>query len=94
MQAAFIRVKLPYLNKWSQRRFEISQLYVAGIRHGLVTLPRVVAGSFVGHLFLVRSPHRDGLREHLKQNQIMSEAHYPVPDYRQPAFSALFQGCH
>lgn len=92
MQAAFLRVKLPYLDKWNQRRFEISQLYVAGIRHSLVTLPRIVAGSFVGHLFVVRSPQRDGLREHLKQNQIMSEVHYPIPDYRQPAFAALFQG--
>jgi dTDP-4-amino-4,6-dideoxygalactose transaminase len=92
MQAAFLRVKLPYLDKWNQQRFEISQLYVAGIRHALVTLPRIVAGSFVGHLFVVRSTQRDGLREHLKHNQIMSEVHYPIPDYRQPAFAALFQG--
>jgi aminotransferase EvaB len=92
LQAAILRVKLPYLDNWNQRRFEISQLYVTGIRHSLVTLPRITAGSFVGHLFVVRSPRRDALREHLKQNQIMSEVHYPIPDYRQPALAALFPG--
>lgn len=90
MQAALLRIKLPYLDKWNQRRFDISQLYVDGIHHPLVMLPRIAQGSFVGHLFVLRSPQRDGLREHLKQNQIMSEVHYPIPDYRQPAFAALF----
>ena len=90
LQAAILRVKLPYLDSWNQRRFEISQLYMAGIRHSLVTLPRIAASSFVGHLFVVRSPRRDELREHLKQNQIMSEVHYPIPDYHQPALAALF----
>jgi aminotransferase EvaB len=90
LQAAILRVKLPYLDNWNQRRYEISQLYVVGIRHSLVTLPRIAAGSFVGHLFVVRSPRRDELRVHLKQNQIMSEVHYPIPDYRQPALATLF----
>ena len=90
LQAAILRVKLPYLDKWNQRRYEISRLYVAGICHPLVTLPRIEMGSFVGHLFVLRSPLRNELREHLKQNQIMSEVHYPIPDHRQPIFSSLF----
>lgn len=92
MQAAILRVKLQYLDNWNQRRFEISRLYVEGICHSLVALPHIVSGSFVGHLFVVRSSQRDGLREHLMHNQIMSEVHYPIPDYRQPAFAAKFQG--
>lgn len=92
LQAAILRVKLPYLDNWNQRRIEISQVYVEGIRHPLVTLPRIAAGSFVGHLFVVRSPRRDGLREHLKQNQIMSDVHYPIPDYRHPALATSFPG--
>ncbi len=92
IQAAILRVKLPYLDTWNQRRFDISRFYVEGIRHSLITLQRIAAGSFVGHLFVVRSPRRDELREHLKKNQIMSEVHYPIPDYRQPAIAALFPG--
>ena len=92
MQAAFLRVKLPHLDTWNQRRFEIGRMYISGINHPLVALPRIAAGSFVGHLFVVRSPQRDNLREHLKNNKIMSEVHYPIPDYRQPAFAAFFPG--
>lgn len=92
LQAATLRIKLPYLDNWNQRRVEISQLYLAGIRHSLITLPSIVASKYVGHLFVVRAQKRDALREHLKQHQIMSEVHYPIPDYRQPAFAALFPG--
>ena len=94
MQAAILRVKLPYLDKWNQRRFEISKLYIDGIHHSSIMLPRIAEGSFVGHLFVLRTHNRDKLREHLKQNQIMSEVHYPIPDYRQPVFTAIFQGVY
>lgn len=90
MQAAFLRVKLPHLDNWNQRRFEISQMYVSGIKNPLVSLPHISVGSFVGHLFVVRSPQRNSLREHLKLKKIMSETHYPIPDHRQPAFAAQF----
>jgi dTDP-4-amino-4,6-dideoxygalactose transaminase len=90
LQAAILRVKLPHLDNWNQQRYQISQRYVEGIRHPLITPLIITVGSYVGHLFVVRSPQRDGLREHLKQNQIMSEVHYPIPDYRQPAISDQF----
>lgn len=92
LQAALLRVKLPHLDKWNARRFEISKRYVDGIHHPMVAMPHILKGEFVGHLFVVRSRQRDGLREHLKQNGIMSEVHYPVPDYRQPAFAGMFPG--
>lgn len=92
LQAAVLRVKLAYLDAWNHRRFEISQLYVEGIRQSLITLPAISKGNFVGHLFVVRSSKRDELREHLKQNGIMSEVHYPIPDYSQPALASTFSG--
>lgn len=90
LQATILRVKLPYLNNWNQCRFEICQRYVKSLKHPLITLPRIAPGSFVGHLFVLRTKHREALRTHLKQNQIMSEVHYPIPDYRQSAFAGLF----
>lgn len=92
LQAAILRVKLAHLDKWNLHRYEISQRYLAEIRHPMVRLPHIAKGSFVGHLFVVRTAKRDGLREHLKQCQIVSEVHYPVPDYRQPAIMGLFPG--
>lgn len=92
LQAAILNVKLPHLDQWNERRYEISQSYVAGIHHPLVMLPSVLKDSFVAHLFVVRSVQRDSLREHLKNLSIMSEIHYPIPDYKQPAFAAKFPG--
>lgn len=92
LQAAILNVKLPYLDQWNKRRYEISQDYIAGIHHPLVTLPSAMEGGFVAHLFVVRSIQRDSLREHLKNLSIMSEVHYPIPDYKQPAFAAKFPG--
>lgn len=92
IQAAILRTKLPFLDKWNYRRFEISQRYVARIRHELVTVPNISSGSYVGHLFVIRTEQRTSLREHLKRCGILNEVHYPIPDYRQPAFAKLFPG--
>lgn len=92
MQAAVLRVKLPLLDSWNERRYAIARQYVDGIDHPAVTTPAIAPASYVGHLFVVRCADRDGLREHLKQRDIMSEVHYPVPDHRQPAFSDRLQG--
>jgi len=90
LQAAILRVKLPYLDTWNRQRFEIARRYVEGIRHAQITTPRIEEGSFVAHLFVVRTKQREILREYLKQHQIMSEPHYPIPDHLQPATCAQF----
>ena len=43
--------------------------------------------DYVAHLYVARTPLRDGLRAYLSENKIMSDIHYPIPDYRQPAYS-------
>lgn len=90
LQAALLSVKLPYLDAWNQRRVQISDGYLDGIRHPMITLPSIFPGSYVGHLFVVRTRERKSLREHLKNLGIMSDIHYPIPDYQQPAILKLF----
>lgn len=92
LQAAILRVKLPYLDAWNRQRFKIARRYVEGIRHAQITTRHIEEGSFVAHLFVVRTKHRESLRDHLKQHQIMSEPHYPIPDHLQPAICAQFEG--
>jgi dTDP-4-amino-4,6-dideoxygalactose transaminase len=43
----------------------------------------------VWHLFVVRSCHRDALREHLTRSQVETAIHYPIPPQRQPAYRNL-----
>jgi dTDP-4-amino-4,6-dideoxygalactose transaminase len=43
----------------------------------------------VYHLYVIRSPERDGLIEYLKQRRIGVGIHYPLPCHLQPALSFL-----
>jgi len=88
VQAAILERKLPLLGGWNARRREIANLYADGLAD-IVRCPDVSSNSLshVAHLYVVRTPKRDELRAHLLENGIMSDVHYPIPDYRQPAYS-------
>lgn len=93
LQASFLRVKLPHLDRWNARRYEISRRYVDDIRHPLIRLPSIPPeGAYVGHLFVMRTPRRRELKEYLLAHGIMCDVHYPVPDYKQPAHASNFAG--
>jgi dTDP-4-amino-4,6-dideoxygalactose transaminase len=87
VQAAILLRKLPLLGGWNARRREIAQQYTDGLAD-IVRCPAVSSNSlsYVAHLYVVRTPKRDELRIHLLENGIMSDVHYPIPDYRQPAY--------
>lgn len=89
VQAALLRVKLKYLADENRRRREITQRYRGGIRHPAIALPTVKEGeeSHVWHLFVVRTPHRERLQEHLKARGVQTLIHYPIPPHRQSAYS-------
>lgn len=84
LQAAFLRVKLPYLDEWNDRRRVNASIYMqelAGIP-GL-TLPVVPPGCEpCWHQFAIHAERRDALKAHLSQNGIETLVHYPVPPHR------------
>jgi dTDP-4-amino-4,6-dideoxygalactose transaminase len=89
LQAAFLRVKLSGLEVWNTRRGQIADLYRQNL-FGLVglVLPGVAAGCAHGwHQFAIRHPQRDALQEWLKQAQIGTLIHYPVPPHRSKAYA-------
>ena len=88
VQAAILKRKLTLLAGWNTRRREISQLYTNGLV-GILRCPSFSSNAidYVAHLYVARTPLRDGLRAYLSENKIMSDIHYPIPDYRQPAYS-------
>lgn len=90
IQAAMMRVKLPYMEKETARRQEIARLYRAGINNPLVTLPHVEAESaHVWHLFVVRSDVREQLQQWLNEQGIQTLIHYPIPPHKQQAYPQL-----
>ena len=90
VQAAVLRVMLPYLDQWNARRREIAARYSTGIRHSRVAVPAVHGGEYVAHLYVIRTPERDRLKRHLTEAAIPCDVHYPVPDYAQVACREMY----
>lgn len=87
IQAAMMRVKLPYLKKETARRQEIARLYRAGINNPLVTVPQVETESaHAWHLFVVRTEVREQLQQWLTGQGVQTLIHYPIPPHQQQAY--------
>ena len=94
LQAAVLRVKVPHLAAWTEaRRLNASRYHRlfadAGIT-ALVSLPSEPPGRrHIFNQFVIRTPHRDALKQHLDAKAIGNEVYYPVPFHLQPCFADL-----
>ena len=94
LQAAFLRIKLQRLDRDNDRRREIALRYCAAMSHPLVAAPHAPSepSAHVWHLFVVVTPHRASLVQHLETCGIGTMIHYPKAIHRQPAYSELSTG--
>lgn len=93
LQAAFLRVKLRYLDEWNERRRMLAQRYRQGLNPEIYILPSVLEWAQpVWHIFVVRTPVRDKVVDYLAGNGIGTMVHYPVPPHLQPAYQELGMG--
>ncbi len=88
LQAAILRVKLGYLEKWNDRRRNIAALYTALLGDSDEVVPPVeMPGvTHVYHLYVIRCRRRDDLQAHLQQQGIQTSVHYPTPIHLQGAY--------
>jgi dTDP-4-amino-4,6-dideoxygalactose transaminase len=97
IQAAFLGVKINFIEAENQWRRQLAQQYLQGISHPDVTLPTpvnttVAADSnleHVWHLFVIRHPNRDALQQYLADNGVQTLIHYPIPPNKQGAYKDL-----
>ena len=88
LQAALLSVKLRRLPQHNARRAALAARYDDALTGTCVTVPgRADWAVPVWHLYVVRTPHRDALRDHLSARGVEAGIHYPVPPHRQPAFT-------
>jgi dTDP-4-amino-4,6-dideoxygalactose transaminase len=93
LQAAFLNVKLPNLDKENNTRQSIAKRYLAEIKNEKIILPTWdLSGNHVFHLFVVRTSDRDRLQSYLKQNNIETLIHYPIAPHKQKAFASETSG--
>lgn len=92
MQAAFLRIKLRFLDDDNRRRRAIALRYTREIKNSNLVLPvmPVIEESHVWHLYVIRSRQREQTIRHLKRESITPGIHYPVPPHLQPAYAGLF----
>lgn len=92
LQAAVLRIKLPYLDAWNEARRRHAARYSAVLQGLPITLPLMPGTDHVCHLYVIRSDERDALREQLEQLGIHAGIHYPVPCHLQPACAPFSSG--
>lgn len=90
IQAAVLRAKLPHLDAWTDRRRVIAAAYTEGLRDSGLILPHVPDWAEPAwHLYVLRSPDRDGLQKRLTDAGIGTLIHYPIPPHLQAAYADL-----
>lgn len=91
MQAAFLRVKLPHLERWNEERRKIAKQYLDKIKNPLIILPCYTDDIFghIYHVFVVRCKRRDELENYLNVKGICTVKHYPIPIHMQEAYGDL-----
>ncbi|MBS1598495.1 MAG: DegT/DnrJ/EryC1/StrS family aminotransferase [Bacteroidetes bacterium] len=91
MQAAFLSIKLKSLDKITAHKRKLANIYLENLSDDFIT-PQVHEHFFdVYHIFNIRHPKRDAIREHLLQNNIRAEIHYPVAPNKQKALREIFK---
>ncbi len=73
------------LDAINRRKRKLAKLYLANLDDDFIK-PVVDEEYFDAyHIFNIRHPERDRLREYLLNNDIKTEIHYPVPPHKQKA---------
>lgn len=90
IQAAILRVKLPYLDKWNSRRKEIAKIYDEELIDSNVITPRVrEENDTVYHQYVLQSDNREEVLAKLKEKGIATGVYYPVPLHLQKVYTDL-----
>lgn len=88
LQAALLRVRLRYLDKWNERRMQVTQCYLDEMADCKdIILPYVPTWAKPAwHLFVVRTKKREQLQKKLTSVGIGSLIHYPIPPHLSGAY--------
>lgn len=91
IQAAMLDIKLNFLDKETQHRRKIANLYLTEIRNSLIKLPLININAeeyqqHVWHLFVIKTEHREALQKYLADHGVQTLIHYPIPPHKQQAY--------
>ena len=92
IQAALLSVKLKYLDRINTHKRELAEVYLKNLKDDYIK-PIVSPDYFdVYHIFNIRHPKRDELKEYLLKHEIKTDIHYPIPPHKQKAMQGILGG--
>jgi dTDP-4-amino-4,6-dideoxygalactose transaminase len=87
IQAAFLNVKLKYIQADILERRRVANYYLENIKNPEIILPEVLnEAGHVWHLFVIRTSKRKELQNYLTDNGIQTLIHYPISPHKQEAY--------
>ena len=87
IQAAFLNVKLKYIQDDIDNRRKVANYYLNNIKNENIILPTVLEEEgHVWHLFVIRNSNREKLQSYLLANGVQTLIHYPIPPHKQLAY--------
>ncbi len=92
LQAAFLSVKLPFMDKITSHKIKLATLYENGLTNKIIKPIFAKDNSHVYHIYNIRTDKRDELKAFLLENGINTEVHYPVSPNKQEGYQEYFAG--
>jgi dTDP-4-amino-4,6-dideoxygalactose transaminase len=90
IQGAILRVKMGYIEKWTEARITHAALYNQLLLNcGLVLPTALPHNRHVYHIYAVQTSEREVLQQRLQEKGIQTGIHYPIPVHLQPAHADL-----
>lgn len=88
IQAAFLNVKLKYINNDILERRHVANYYLENIKNPTIILPEAINNEgHVWHLFVIRTSNRKELQKQMNDNDIQTLIHYPISPHKQEAYN-------
>ncbi|HET6979072.1 MAG TPA: DegT/DnrJ/EryC1/StrS family aminotransferase [Pyrinomonadaceae bacterium] len=89
VQAAILNVKLRRLDDWNAARRAHAAIYSDSLAKDFIVPALDPRSEHIFHLYVVRTPNREELQQHLNSLGIQTGIHYPIPIHLQEAYRDL-----
>lgn len=89
LQAALLTIKLKQLDRLNLRKRKLAELYHEGLKEDFIKPHKHPDYYDVFHIYNIRHPQRDRLKEYLLVKGIKTEIHYPIAPNKQKAMEGI-----
>jgi dTDP-4-amino-4,6-dideoxygalactose transaminase len=94
LQAALLLVKLNYLDAINQHKQKLAKIYSQNLKNDFIKPQVHTDFEDVFHIYCIRHPKRDELKNYLLEKGIKTEIHYPVSPVKQIAMKGIIDEQH